>query len=191
MIEKALTFLRDEVNKDFRVRSGSPTLEDKVVLSNIVDIDQNDSIGLPENKVVLSLICLEEERVFKSQDHYVRSTNGSIHSANPELRFNLYVLFAAHFNNLNYGEALKFLSHTIRFFQARNVFDAKDYPSLKDEIERLVVDLYTQPMDQQSQLWQALGGKFLPSVMYKVRLLSINEQVVHKEVPRITEIDAR
>lgn len=190
MIEKALTFLKDEVNKYMRLQTGSATLEDKVVLSNIVDIDQSDSIGLPENKVVLSLICLEEERVHKSQDHYARSSNGTVHAANPNLKFNLYVLFAAHFNNTNYDEALKFLSLTIRFFQGRNVFDERDYPQLKNEVRRLVVDLYTQPMDQQSQLWQALGGKFLPSIMYKVRLLTFDEQISHREVPRITEIDA-
>lgn len=191
MIEKTLTFLRDEVNKYMRLQAGLPAGEDKVVLSNIVDVDQNDSIGLPENKVVLSLIFLEEERLSKSQDHYLRTPDGKISSANPPLKFNLYVLFAAHFNNTNYSEALKMLSLTVRFFQGRNVFDAKSYPLLSEDLDRLIVDLYTQPMDQQSQLWQALGGKFLPSVMYKIRLVTFAESIAHREIPRITEIDSK
>ena len=174
MIDKTLTFLKGQVNK--HLKTLYPTLEDKVVLSNIVDLDQSDTVGLPENRVVLSLIYIEEERLYKAQETFHRATDGNLVQARPELRFNLYVLFAAHFNNNNYGEALKFLSQILKYFQGNPVFDAQSNPSLDPEIKRLVVELYTQPMDQQSQLWQALGGKFLPSIMYKLRLLSINSK---------------
>jgi len=44
-------------------------------------------------------------------------------------------------------------------------------------------------MDQQSQMWQALGGRFLPSVMYKIRLVPIIERADPYEVPLIEEVD--
>ena len=186
MIDKALIFLKEEINKNLKLKF--PTLDDKVVLSNIVDLDQSDTVGLPENKVVLSLIYIEEERMYKSQEFKRRNTDGDLVHAYPPLRFNLYVLFAAHFNNNNYNEALKFLSHILRFFQGRPVFDAQNYPTLDSDIQTLFVDLYTQPMDQQSQLWQALGGKFLPSIMYKLRLIVIDEGIADYNLPEVNSL---
>lgn len=189
MIENTLTFIKDEVNKFMNLKTGSnDLLEEKVVLSNIVNTDQNLAMGLPNDKMVLSLICIEEERVLKSQDHYTRTSEGKLFTSNPELRFNLFVLFAAHFTHANYSEALKFLGLTLKFFQSKNVFDAKEHPELGDEVKRLIVDLHTQPIEQQSQLWQAMGGKFLPSIMYKIRMLAINEQAAQLETTRISEV---
>ena len=165
MIRNALTFLKGEVNKFMNLQSGAAPLDESVLLSNIVNSDESTAMGLPKNKMVLSLICIEEERQLKSQDHYSRSNSGAIYATNPELRFNLFVMFAAHFDHEHYDEGLKALSLILRFFQGNNVFDAKQYPSLGDEFKRLIVDLHTQPIEQQSQLWQAMGGKFLPSIM--------------------------
>ncbi len=188
MIRNALNFLKGEVNKFMNLQSGASPLDQSVLLSNIVNSDESKAMGLPNNKLVLSLICIEEERQLKSQDHYNRTSNGTIYSTNPELRFNLFVMFAAHFDHDHYGEGLKALSLILRFFQGNSVFDAKQYPSLGDDLKRLIVDLHTQPMEQQSQLWQAMGGKFLPSVMYKVRLLTIDEGVSGVETAPISDI---
>lgn len=158
-------------------------------MSNIVDVDQNDQMGLPINKIVLSLISLEEERVLKSQDNYIRTPDGRTQIANPEIKLNLYILFAAHFSNSNYDEALKFLGWVISYFQANSVFDSTTHAALDPDVRRIVLELYTLPMEQQSQLWQSLGGKFLPSVMYKVRLLAFNEQMSSREITGITEAD--
>jgi hypothetical protein len=38
-------------------------------------------------------------------------------------------------------------------------------------------------------LWGSLGGRQIPFVMYKVRLVSIAERSVRREVPLIEEID--
>lgn len=189
MINKGLSFLKDQVNAYLRLRSNESLTDERVVMSNIVDVDQSDQMGLPINKIVLSLISLEEERVLKSQDHYVRTTDGRTQVVNPEIKLNLYVLFAAHFSNSNYDEALKFLGWVISYFQANSVFDSTSFPSLDPDIRRLVLELYTLPMEQQSQLWQSLGGKFLPSVMYKVRLLAFNEQMATGEITSISQAD--
>jgi Pvc16 N-terminal domain len=189
MISKAMTFIKNEVNQYLVLRTGSPPGVEKVVLSNIVDVNENEN--LPENMMICSMIFIEEEKIHKAQDQYVRSSSGSISMVNPPIKLNLFVIFAAHFTNANYTEALKQLSYTISFFQGRSVFDSKDYPLLDTEIERLVVELYTMPMDQQSQLWQSFGGKFLPSVMYKIRMLTIDERAVLQEVPRVESIDTK
>jgi len=51
-----------------------------------------------------------------------------------------------------------------------------------------VVDLYTLNFEQVNHLWSTLGGKYLPSVMYKMRQITIDEEYVTGESGFIKEI---
>ena len=59
----------------------------------------------------------------------------------------------------------------------------------RTEIERLVVELYSLNLEQQNHLWGYLGGKYLPSVVYKVRLVRIQEDAVRGEARPIHQRD--
>ena len=73
------------------------------------------------DKVVMSLVNVEEERLFRAVDHNQRQDDGSYAKIRPETRLNLYLLFIA--NLTDYDEALKALSHIISFFQHRSYFE--------------------------------------------------------------------
>lgn len=88
-------------------------------------------------------------------------------------------MFAANFKL--YDQALKYLSHIIVYFQAHRVFTPDQYPSLVNSdgnnIERLVVELQRLNYDQLNQIWAYIGGKQLPSVIYKIKLVSLQDPV--------------
>ena len=67
-------------------------------------------------------------------------------------------------------------------------FDKADYPDL-DPIEYLIVELYSLSFEQQNQLWASLGGKYMPSVVYKVRLVVIDKGFMGAKEKAIMEID--
>ncbi|MGO4773489.1 Pvc16 family protein [Flavobacterium sp. W22_SRS_FK3] len=72
----------------------------------------------------------------------------------PEIRIELLVLFVAKFND--YTQSLKFLSYVIKFFQANRVFDPRNSPELYGEnIEKLIVELVTLPLEEQNQVWHS------------------------------------
>jgi len=42
-----------------------------------------------------------------------------------------------------------------------------------EPLEQIVVDLYTQTLEQNNSMWQALGEKLSPSLLYKLRVVAI------------------
>ncbi|MFA6923683.1 MAG: DUF4255 domain-containing protein [Bacteroidales bacterium] len=177
MIDKALLFLKDEINNYLKLKTG---VNNKIVLSGVVDDTGN--VVIDKDTIGLSLINVEEERALKNQVHDNKGTENS----NPEIKINLYILFSANFST--YTESLKFISYIILFFQSRSVFTKKNYPQLNDGIEKLLVDLYSLSLDEQNQLWSSLGSKYMPSVLYKVKTLFIKEEIINEISPAITTI---
>jgi len=171
MIDRTLSFLKDELNVYIKSKTGD---NDKAVLTKLVE--QSGNSALQGNEIVaVTLVNVEEERLTRAQVPYTVSNNGTYSFANPELKLNLYVLFSA-YNNQHHKEELALLSLIVQFFQSRNVFENTEFPQLGDDIERLIIELYSLNFEQQNQLWASLGAKYMPSVMYKVRMLIVNEK---------------
>ncbi|MEM9392034.1 MAG: DUF4255 domain-containing protein, partial [Bacteroidota bacterium] len=142
---------------------------------------------IPDMSIGLSLINIEEERVFKDQRTTIINEDGITEHINQEVKLNLYILISANFQdnatNLStndYKEGLKQLSYVISFFQAKNVFTVDNSPALANDglIRKLVVELYSYSFEQLYNFWSVLGTKYLPSVLYKVRLIRYQEKAV-------------
>ena len=103
------------------------------------------------------------------------------------------MLFSANYDN--YDTALRRLSQVVTFFQGKNTFTLKNSPvpeligDATIEI-RLILDLFALTFEQVNYLWASLGGKQMPFVLYKVRLVRIQADRTEAEVPVIEEISA-
>lgn len=189
MIDKALDFLTTEIGNYLTVNAGSPPGTDWIVLSNVAN--EQGGWAIPNDTLGLSLINIEEERVFKEQQTAFRNDEGKIQHYNPELKLNLYVLITARFISgesenagLQYIEGLKRLSSVISFFQGKNVFTVDNSPALDPGIQKLVVELYSYSFEQQYNFWTVIGAKYLPSALYRVRMLTYQEKrALDQQVP--------
>ncbi len=169
MIYAALTVLAELLNAYLSNRFGAT--EDRVVLSNIVD--QEGKVAIQEtDKIILTLINMEEEAVISSGGRLGTAGGGFM---NRPVNMNLFILFSAYFSRGNYEESLKFLSATISFFQANRFFDHQNTPDLDDNIEKMTCEIVNTDLQSLSHLWGVLGGKHMPSIMYKVRMVSFQE----------------
>ena len=187
MINESLGFLCDELNIYLRAKLGLGPNEIAVVLYNISHIGDGAQGGpnAPAANAFLSLVNIEEDRIIKQQDNFVRNANGVTYKS-PKLYLNLYILFSV--NDAAYNEALKKLSFIIQFFQYRNVFDPINNPGLDERIEKLMVDMCSLSFEQLNHLWGTQGGKYMPSVLYKVRQVVINEDAAMSSAGFIKEI---
>lgn len=188
MINESLKFLAEEVNRYLNLKIPNPTLtQPRLVVSNIaVANDSNASVDPKvDDRAVLTLVNVEEDKVAKQQEHYSKTDNSTVYK-NPPLYLNFYILFAM--NRTSYSDSLRFLGHIIQFFQHQFVFTPVSHPGLDAKIQRLVVDLHNMSFEQTNHLWSVLGGKYYPSVMYKVRQVTINEDAVISESGFIKEI---
>ncbi len=180
MIDQILDFLRSQVNNYLRVKlDPAPPSGDAIVLYNVAHLGDGGSTsgnnGTPPTNAFITLVNIEENRILKSHDHTVRNGT-SLSYKNPEIYLNLYVLFSA---NLAYSESLKRMSLIIRFFQHQPVFTPVAHPELSGfNVEKLQVELHSMSFEQLNHLWSILGGKYLPSVMYKVRQITIDEEAI-------------
>ncbi|MFB2121377.1 DUF4255 domain-containing protein [Parapedobacter sp. 2B3] len=146
------------------------------------DNDQNDA------DIVISLVNIEEVRLARDQQ-YVVKVNGDLLPKNPPVHLDLSLLFTAY--GSGYANNLQNLQEIIAFFQKRPVFKAADIPGLaEDNIELLTMEMVTLGLEQLQQLWSMLGGKYRPSILYKMRMLTI-DSVLDGPIPPVREIHAR
>lgn len=188
MIDQVLTFLNAQLDTYLRLKLDPSDSNSFIQLANIAWNDTETKGGgngnAPSNAFI-TLVNIEEDRVSKSPENYVRQDNSLIYK-NPKVYINLYVLFAV--NLSSYSESLKRISYIIQFFQYQNVFTQPGSPGLPVGVEKLILDLNTLSFQDMNNLWGILGSKYLPSVMYKVRMISISEEFSQGNAPLLHEI---
>ncbi len=184
MIQAAVEYIVSELNDYMNLRSPSLTLE-RVVAASLFDLDGNAEEDSKE-KVVLSLVNVQEDRVYRSVDIHRQREDGVSESVKPEVRVDLYLLFVANFGD--YGEALKAIGHIISFFQHRSSIDYSTIPELMQQRGRLAFELHSMTFEQQNHLWGALGAKYMPSVMYKLGIVGLRDEQIEAEIRPIEEI---
>ena len=185
MITQALTYISTKINSAFFTPAGSP----RVILGNVATL--NDS-GINESNVLLSLVNIEEEILLRNPENFIKRDPSVIYK-NPPMHFNITIIFGAYLPNqnelgTNYEGSISKIQKIIGFFQRQNVFDHSNFPDLPPGIEKLVFNLVNLNLEQLHHLWSMLGGKYIPSVVYKMRMVAIDEALESDEAPLITQI---
>lgn len=169
MLDSAMIFLADEVNVYIKKRTG--TITDTVEVGCIAD-DQG-KWAVAEGQMRVALINLEEERVLRAQMPERIYINGNLVSMQPEIKLNLVVMFAARLKK--YTDTLRYLSHVIAFFQSHPSFTPDEFPGLDSRIEKLTVEMLPYGPEQLNQTWAYIGTKYLPSVVYRIRMVALQD----------------
>ena len=107
------------------------------------------------------------------------------------VHLNVHLMLAASFDPENYLESLKILSHAVQYFQANPVFDRLNAPDMDRAIEQLTLEIENLGIDAAAQLWGILGGRYLPSVQYRMRTVTIDAGALSHETLAIRGADAR
>jgi hypothetical protein len=150
--------------------------------------------NLPNN-IDITVVNLEEESTLKNQPAVKRYPPASIVYENPPVFLNLYVLFTSNYWGDKYIFALQRISYVVMFLQQKNsfAFSSSVTGSTSTDTDlldlRFTMELYTLTFEQLNHLWGSLGGRQIPFVMYKLRLVALTERKKVREVPPILEID--
>lgn len=183
MIDKALEFLVGELNNFLSARF--PSHEKHVVLASL----SAEGLSKVNDKIVVTLVNLEREGAASMSTAGARGEGGYQRVA-PPLHLNLSVLVAASYEN-NYRQALALLSAVLGFFQGKQNFTAQNSAALPSELDRLGVDLVSLSLAELNHLWGNLGAKYLPSALYRVRMLTIQQGWSSEPVPEVRGGGAR
>ena len=141
-------------------------------LGNIGEILSSNTHSADTN-IVISLINIEEDRVSRDPHNFIRSGTGVIYK-NPPVNLNLTLLFTSVRDNGGYGLALQSIQNLIAFFQNKYVFDHSNTPGMDAGIDKLILEMISMNVEQLQLLWSMLGGKYHPSIAYRMRMVTID-----------------
>ncbi len=199
MIHEALGLLRREL-VSYLLSQGYATADDIVVIENIGLFESTTSGVNFDDKIVFTLVNIEEESTLKNAPFVKKEFSNPAQYENPPVFLNLYLLITAcnkSADNKSYTDALERLSLVIAFFQSKNSFSSASSVSgttaafTSEDVLQLSIrhEIYTLTFEQVNHLWGTLGGKQMPFVMYKLRLIAITQRKLLREVPLIEEIE--
>jgi len=174
MIYESLQILKEQL-ENYLDEAGLGKI---VTLDNVAMLESgSDKASDLEGKVIITLLKLEEEKALKNTSA-VRVVDNKAQYKNPPVNINLYFLVSA--NCDSYDNSLISISKTLEFFQGKKVFTSSNTiynrsiatMSVLDYF-KFVIELYTPGFEEWNNIWGTLGGRQLPSVMYKVQLIQI------------------
>jgi len=191
MIAKTVEYICKELNLRYD-DPATASLQDFAVLGNVARLDTDTDATQAEmvRNVVVTLVNIEEEKTLKNGSHYVQNGD-TLSKRNPTIFLNLYVMFSC--ADSNHLEALKKISRVALFFQRKNVFTrentAAPFP-VEAGVEKIILDLFTLNFEQINHLWGILGGKYSPSLLYKVRIVAVQNALLD-ETATVKDIETK
>jgi hypothetical protein len=176
LLKQSLNFLKTKVDS----YNGNTSIV--VEISNISTLNDGDEFLESTSPIVLSIVNIEEDITAKTPDLYKKhiGQNPIIEKfKNPTQYFITSLLFTAYNKvqtNNKYLDGISKLEHVIRCFQEQKVFYVKggiEVPPDTAGHTKLILDLESLKFNELNQLWSMLGNKYMPSVLYKMRIISI------------------
>jgi hypothetical protein len=186
VIELALGLLRQELNASLARAdaSGTDGTEDRVVFPNGDKPDPEFRLG----KVTLLLAGIQVEPVLRDADRFCAvAADGTRMRVMPTVRVSLMVLVVA--KHSQYDDSLRALSNVISWCQGHPVLDRMSTPQLDPAIDRITLELMSLTLSEQNELWSGLGTGYLPSVLYRMRLLAFTDASGGRDIGTITQSD--
>ncbi|MEM7035350.1 MAG: DUF4255 domain-containing protein [Bacteroidota bacterium] len=184
MLYQAVHYIANDLNT-FIVNREQGGTASRVRIGHLANPDGST----PEysDNVILSVAHIAEERIRQAPKNYRTAENGRFEFVNPPVHLNFYLLCTAWFTE--HTESLKYVSQVIAFFQHKPVFNHQNSPGLDPNIVELCLKIENMNMHDHQNLWGLMGPKYLPSVYYKIQMVSISENATDRQVSTVESIE--
>lgn len=160
-----------------------------IELTNVATLNDGDNFMQEKSSMILSLVNIEEDRTLKNQTLYKEySGNGNTIEKykKPSQNLILSLLFTSYNKDqAKYAEGLDKLEYIIKCLQYNNVF-YYDSTNLVEQTEvsenqaksmnKIILDMVSLKSEHLNQMWSYLGGRYMPSVLYSMRMIRIQNE---------------
>lgn len=182
MIDRALSLLVGRLNGHLKALYNVP--EDLVALTPLTDAEGKPA-DQARNRLALFVTNVSHDAMPRAGVRHGISLSGSVRQRQP-IHLDIYVMLAAAFEPETYGEGLKLLSSAVRYFQGHPLMVPQTHPDMPRGLAQLSLEISNLDTDALGQLWGNLGGRYVPSVHYKLRSVMIDSGVVATVDPIVT-----
>lgn len=166
MLHKTLTYITGQLNEYLRLRFR---------LTNDIAFlapPKESGNAISSNRVGISMVGVERETGAGISFNRQQVSDGQSKRSAPGWQLNIFILFAAVFRDKQYEESLQILSGILSFIQKNNVITIQE-SGITFSIEPVNLSFH-----EQSNLWGICGGTYYPSIICKLRMLTVDEQEI-------------
>lgn len=181
MIDQALTLAVDRLNGHLSGQFSAP--DDIVVLSPMTDVDGKPADAV-RNKLAFFVTNISEDALPRRGHSRAASLTGKTVETAP-LHLDIYTMLAASFDAQIYTEGLKMLSAALMYFQSYPVLNPQNAPEMPAGLQQLSFEISNLRVEEMGQMWGNLGGRYVPSVMFKIRTVTLASGAITSVVPTI------
>lgn len=166
----------------------------EIELANVATLNDGDEFVKVKSAIVLSIVNIEQDSTTKNQTLYkaigVNATTVDRYK-NPAQNLIISILFTSYNKDQSkYSEGLDKLAYIIKCLQNNNVY-YYGYSNIHEQSEisetqqkilnKLTLDMVSLKMDQLNQMWTCLGSKYMPSVLYSMKMVRIQNETLETD----------
>jgi len=190
MFNAFINFLKQDLNTFISNKLG--TTGSFVLFSNLNNIAEGTT-GV-DNKIIISIVSIEEEKMLKTPDNYTR-INNEINYKKPPVWLNVTCLFTFFTRSTDTYEGIDLLGNIVQYFQSKPRLDQETAvvpANFPPDFEEVRAEFISLNLEQTNDLWGMFGGKYHPSVLYKFKTIPIDNLDITPGGPPIqeTQVDA-
>lgn len=177
VIDQALKLISDRLNA--HLASVFSVGEDLVAIGPLTDAEGKPTAET-RNRLTLFLTNIAQDSVPRGAGRHAMQIGQA-----PPIHLDIYFMLASGHDPDIYGEGLKMISAALMFFQAHPVMTPQNTPEMPAGLAQLTIELSNLKVEEVGQLWGNLGGRYAPSVMFKMRSVMIDAGVIQSITPLI------
>ena len=130
-------------------------------------------------KILISLLSIEREAIQGNATSTVAASGHFMAISAAPVCANLNIIITAAFSDKRYKEGLSFLSQAITFLQTTSTFTVDG--------NKYTIELLSPTLQDQSNIWSQMGGKYYPSIVCKIRRLTFDANEVKRSAIKISK----
>jgi Pvc16 N-terminal domain len=185
MFDQVIQVIAAELNRSI-IDSDNTLPGDNVKIARLNEVENSEN----SKSVVLSMIHFEMENALRNQPVHRKSGN-NIELKEPPVFINTYMMAASSYSD--YGTQLTMLNYAMEFFQSKPYLDQYNLHMQNElpwpvKVEKVIFEWHNLDFDKLNQIWSLNGGKYVPSFLYKVRMMVVEKTENATMAPAVKDI---
>jgi hypothetical protein len=185
MLQQLFSFLKEDLNTFISDKIGASS--QFVLFANLNNILEKADVNT--DKVIISIVNIEEEKMLKAPDNYMRINNDILYRK-PPVWLNIICLFTLYTKSTEDLPGIDMLENVVQYFQSRPRLDKSNAvvpANFPAGLEELRAEFVSLNYEQTNYLWGLFGGRYHPSVIYKFKTVPVDNLDITPGGPAIQE----
>ncbi len=178
MIDQTLKLIADRLNAHL---SALFSVSEELVAIGPLSDAEGKPTAESRNRLTMFVTNIAQDTVPRGSGGRGPLSNGQ----NRPFHIDIYFMLASGHDPEIYGEGLKLISAALMYFQANSTLTPRSAPDMPAGLSQLSIEIANLKAEEIGQLWGNLGGRYVPSIMFKIRSVMIDAGAVTSITPLV------